>query len=677
MKTIISFKRSLTYAFAALAILSFVWEQSSAQTTYKRSGIIEEFTGTWCGYCPRGAWFMDSLQDYMPNNAVEICWHNQDEMTIPKVEDSIEAYFGVPGFPAVGFMRTGAGDVSDWSSSNPLYTAMKKVCNSAPLVDCRIVNVAYDPISHVVDLDLDVTPYNMSAMPTEDTETYKTLAVLTEDGLIFDQHNYGLRGLPNPISPFTHYNVARAVGGSVWGDVVTLGTQDPSVSLPVRTHYSFTIDPNNWNPNMLRVKTMFDGINLVTVSGKKYQNNNVMNAAQTDYIATYPSSPLDRIWIVLPNANSVTSPNKPVSVVWAHGGNTSSSAKLEWSSDNGTTWNLVIANTTNSPYGWDLPIDAYGQTVILRASDAANPTVKSISEPFKTPGIMHIMHPALGDTLIAGKQDSISFTGGNIANSKTIDYSTDSMATWKHLGNINSEVMRTFITVPTPTETSTACFIRVTDANGVVGISGQFTITSQSVQPGSIDVVSLTRLINDSIPAGDHSIISWTKTGEVGANISIDYTYDGGISWQNIHTQPATDSSKYNWSIPPQVSGANMAQIRVKGDLDGSKAALSKQFTITPAAGVLSSEAFGYSITNFPNPTPGATTVSFTMHDAGRVTMVVRDQLGREVATVANAPYGAGSHNVSFDASKLATGVYTLTFEANGVHLGKTVNVVK
>lgn len=686
MKNIISYKRSLGLVLAALALVSFISSMSSAQTTYKRSGIIEEFTGTWCGYCPRGAWFMDSLQDYMPNNVVEIAWHNADEMTIPNVEDTAEGYFGVTGFPSVGFMRTGASGVNDWSTSDPMYTAMKNVCKQTPLVDCRIVNAAYDPSTHICSFDLDVTPYDMSKMPTEDTEYYRTLAVLTEDGLIYDQHNYSLRGLPNPISPFVHYNVARAVGGSVRGDAVTLGTQDPNATLPLRVHYEFTVDYMNWNANQLRVKTAFDAINLVDVviSGKKYkaENNNVMNAAQTGYIATLPTSAPDKIWIVLPNANSTTSASKPTQIIWAHGGNTSNSAKIEWSGDNGTTWNLVTANTTNSPYNWDIPTSAYGQTVILRATDVANGSVKSNSEPFKTPGIVHITHPAAGDVFTSGNADSVTFTGGNLTTKKTLYFSSDSMQTWTPLKSLSSATATTIAGFSwNVASTSTACFVKFSDDNGVSDISGQFTVKAQGVQPGKIKTVAATRMYGnpDSIAVGDHSTISWTTDGgPVGNTITISLSTDNGVTWMTTPIAQVTgDNSSFNWNPIPDYPTTE-AMIRVQGDLQNSGSATFGPFTIyKDLSGVARSEAFGYSISNYPNPFAAATKITFVMAESGHATMSVRDQLGREVGTIANGTFEAGQHELSFDASKLSTGIYTVTFESNGVRLVKQLNVVK
>ncbi|MCX6640029.1 MAG: T9SS type A sorting domain-containing protein [bacterium] len=60
----------------------------------------------------------------------------------------------------------------------------------------------------------------------------------------------------------------------------------------------------------------------------------------------------------------------------------------------------------------------------------------------------------------------------------------------------------------------------------------------------------------------------------------------------------------------------------------------------------------------YPNPFNPTTTISFTLPDAGSVKLSVFDVNGREVANLVNGYRTAGSHNVTFDASHLTSGVY-------------------
>lgn len=61
---------------------------------------------------------------------------------------------------------------------------------------------------------------------------------------------------------------------------------------------------------------------------------------------------------------------------------------------------------------------------------------------------------------------------------------------------------------------------------------------------------------------------------------------------------------------------------------------------------------------NFPNPFNGSTTISYTIPVDERVTLKVFDLLGREVVSLVDGRVEAGSHAVTLDASRLASGLY-------------------
>lgn len=65
-----------------------------------------------------------------------------------------------------------------------------------------------------------------------------------------------------------------------------------------------------------------------------------------------------------------------------------------------------------------------------------------------------------------------------------------------------------------------------------------------------------------------------------------------------------------------------------------------------------------------PNPTRGATRFTVRLPEASAVTVRVVDVLGREVARPVDGPQAAGTHEVTFDASGLAAGVYVVRIEA-------------
>ena len=61
---------------------------------------------------------------------------------------------------------------------------------------------------------------------------------------------------------------------------------------------------------------------------------------------------------------------------------------------------------------------------------------------------------------------------------------------------------------------------------------------------------------------------------------------------------------------------------------------------------------------NYPNPFNPTTTISFVVGHSSLVTLKVYDELGREIKKLVNQYKPAGKYSVSFDASKLTSGIY-------------------
>jgi hypothetical protein len=80
---------------------------------------------------------------------------------------------------------------------------------------------------------------------------------------------------------------------------------------------------------------------------------------------------------------------------------------------------------------------------------------------------------------------------------------------------------------------------------------------------------------------------------------------------------------------------------------------------------------------NYPNPFNPATTINFNLAKDSKVSLVVYDVMGREVANLVNGEMAKGSHKVSFDASSLVSGVYYYNLKAAGVNQTRKMMLIK
>ena len=80
---------------------------------------------------------------------------------------------------------------------------------------------------------------------------------------------------------------------------------------------------------------------------------------------------------------------------------------------------------------------------------------------------------------------------------------------------------------------------------------------------------------------------------------------------------------------------------------------------------------------NFPNPFNPTTEISFGVPKDEKVTLAVYDLLGRRVATLVNGEIGAGFHTVTWDASRLASGVYIYRITAGDYIQSRRMLLIK
>ncbi len=177
-------------------------------------------------------------------------------------------------------------------------------------------------------------------------------------------------------------------------------------------------------------------------------------------------------------------------------GKVSRQKTYSYSLDSGVTWNAIATDTgivLPGGYGYvwtTVPVPLIPNSkAMVRAVDSAGTT--GLSKAFTiipVPKTISITNPILGDTLIAGQHDTLTFTTtGKVSKTKWIFYSLDSGITWNAAG---TDTTNSFAwTVPAVTDPVAHAIIEVEDSAQVKGMSASFVILPVPYYPPDANLI--------------------------------------------------------------------------------------------------------------------------------------------------------------------------------------------
>ena len=80
---------------------------------------------------------------------------------------------------------------------------------------------------------------------------------------------------------------------------------------------------------------------------------------------------------------------------------------------------------------------------------------------------------------------------------------------------------------------------------------------------------------------------------------------------------------------------------------------------------------------NYPNPFNPSTKIKFNLPEAAFTKLIIYDLIGKEVETLVNSELKSGTHEVTFDARNIASGVYIYTLQTNNFTSTKKLLITK
>jgi thiol-disulfide isomerase/thioredoxin len=186
-----------------------------APTRFNQNVLIEDYTGTWCGYCPRVSHAID-LVNQQTSEAVVVAIHRGSTDPNNSSYDpynfsagSLEDLINLQGYPTAMLNRT-----TEWNYPEPNNVNQVIDLTSEP----ADVGLAISPSLDGFEMSIDVNVKFGGQF--SDSEAKLVLYVL-EDGLLFDQSNStSYYGGSTVISNFEHNHVLRASLSNLMGDQI-------------------------------------------------------------------------------------------------------------------------------------------------------------------------------------------------------------------------------------------------------------------------------------------------------------------------------------------------------------------------------------------------------------------------------------------------------------------------
>jgi thiol-disulfide isomerase/thioredoxin len=231
---------------------------------YTQKVLIEDYTGAWCGYCPRIAYSLDQLQA-ANNKVITVAVHNNDAL-VYTFEAAMRGQFGVAVFPTAIVNRNFA-----WNETSSQVTDQTN--KWAPLGLAIQSTVSGTTISGKVQTQFNVN----SDFPM------KVVVLLIEDGKVLAQTNYynttagnPLFGLGNPIANYIHNHVLRAAATNVFGDAI------PAAAMVKNNIYETTFSFNAAAYDITKCYIVATTVYEDGISGRKGAlNTQIVKAGQT------------------------------------------------------------------------------------------------------------------------------------------------------------------------------------------------------------------------------------------------------------------------------------------------------------------------------------------------------------------------------------------------------------
>lgn len=186
-----------------------------SELNYRKRLLIEDYTGTWCGYCTRVAWAIELVRA-QSDNVVPVAIHRPSSNPTSANYDpyNYDASTLENTLSAVGYPKGYLNRRTRWSNPEPNNVAQAIALTQG---ENPKLGLALNPVVKDGNITIDV-----SAQFSRDFTGLKLVVYVLENGLIYEQHNYTdfYNGV-DVIEDWQHNHVLRACLTDIMGDAIS------------------------------------------------------------------------------------------------------------------------------------------------------------------------------------------------------------------------------------------------------------------------------------------------------------------------------------------------------------------------------------------------------------------------------------------------------------------------
>lgn len=259
--------------------------------------VIEEGTGTWCQWCPRGAVAMDYMTSTYPTDFIGVAVHNGDPMTVTEYDSGAN----LSGYPGCNVDRALLDQGVATDAFESYYNARKD------LIVPAAISGAFTVSGSNVTIDVTTTFYTPFS-----SADYRLGVIITEDGVTgttsaYNQANAyagggngamgGYESLPNPVpaAQMVYNHVGRALLGGYAGQTGSVPTTITDGQV-VNYTFNYTVPATSNRVNMHAVAVLIDQVTGEIVNADEIELTSAgIGETETINMEVYPNPAVDAV----------------------------------------------------------------------------------------------------------------------------------------------------------------------------------------------------------------------------------------------------------------------------------------------------------------------------------------------------------------------------------------------